>query len=219
MRRAGAIAAMAIAACIAAAGVCAAAAPDADSAAHADAAARRAARADADLAKEGWCIDSVRVSGADEPGFRAVRASARMAVPASSVWGVLSGSVRSEHETWPGIKESILESVSGDTITKRYVVAVPVFKDRRYRLKTVCNASVMQAVFWSVPGYGNVRGIHGSWTVTALADSLTRVDYAAHIDPGMKLVPGFIVSWATKRAVPRLFGYIHDRAAHRTPTN
>ena len=169
--------------------------------------------ADSQLAQRGWAVDSLELTRANEPGVRSVHARGRIALPARQVWDVLSGEVRAKSESWPGIKESILESVSGDTVTRRYVVGVPVYKDRRYRMSTVCDPSRMRVDFWQIPGYGNVREIRGSWRVVPLGDALTRLDYDVDVDPGVRWVPRFIVNWATKSAIPRLYDFIHERGA------
>lgn len=153
----------------------------------------------------GWTVDSLTVAGLEEPGVRRVRASGRIRLPLASVWRVLADQVNGPGECWPGLKECEVESASGDTIVARYIAPLPVFRDRRYRLRNVVDGEARQVIFELVPGYGNVRSVAGRWRAVALGDSLTRVDYHADIDPGTRWIPGFIVNWATKSAIPRLY--------------
>ena len=94
----------------------------------------------------------------------------------------------------------------------RYKIPIPIFRDRRYRLRIVNYCARMRKVFQEVPGYGNVRSISGSWQVVPISDSVTRVDYDLETDPGVKLVPGFIVGWATKKVVPSVYERIYREA-------
>ena len=71
----------------------------------------------------------------------------------------------------------------------------------------------MEEVFRQVLGYGNVRAINGSWKVTPISDSVTRADYLLDTDPGVRLVPGFIIDWATKRVVPEVYERIYRIAS------
>jgi len=166
------------------------------------------------LEREGWSVDAIRLEGAEQPGVRHVRAEGRIRLPVGRVWQILTGETRGaerDADTWPGIKESIFESARGDTVVRRYLMGVPVYKDRRYRLATVADPDRMQVSFSMIPGYGNVREIEGAWRVVPLGESLTQVIYDLETDPGVRFVPGFIVNWATKNAIPRLYAYIFER--------
>ncbi|MFB3907481.1 MAG: hypothetical protein ACE15D_03660 [Candidatus Eisenbacteria bacterium] len=158
---------------------------------------------------KGWILDRITIEGAERPGVRRLHATGRIALPAFDVWRIIA--YNGGAKEWPSVKESIVEKSVGDTLVKRYTVSVPVFKDRRYRLQSIVDDQKRQVRFELVPGYGNVREIRGSWTVLEISDSLTTVLYQLDTDPGVKLIPGFIVSWATKHAVPRLYEFIHDQ--------
>lgn len=169
------------------------------------------ARAEQDLRQQGWVVDSIDVRGADVPGLRHLIASGRIAAPARDVWTVISRPDYSS-DNWPSLKEVVVESVIADTTISRYAMAVPVYPDRRYRLRSVSDAANMRFSFELIPGYGNVHEIKGCWTVSALGDSLCRAIYVLDTDPGTRLVPGFIVSWATRKTIPRSFAYLRDRS-------
>ncbi len=167
------------------------------------------------LREQGWTIDTLTLTGADTPGVRHLTAVGRIAQPPSLVWKIIEAP-DSEEGGWPSVKESIIESENGDTTISRFVVSIPVYKDRRYRLRSIIDRPRMCLYFEMVPGYGNVRAIDGRWEVAALGDSLAQLTYVLDTDPGVKLVPRFIVDWATRKAVPRLFEFVHERAALRS---
>jgi hypothetical protein len=177
-------------------------------------AAEEAEEANADslqLYTQGWTVDSIRISHAQAPGVRHLVASGRIAAPVRDVWEVVSRPPR-EGQWWPGIKEATIERVEADTQVVRYTLSVPFYRDRHYELRSVADQREGRFLFEMVPGYGNVRAINGYWQVSALSDSLTRVNYVLDTDPGVSLVPRFIVNWATRRAVPRTFAFLARKA-------
>jgi hypothetical protein len=162
--------------------------------------------ADQRLQDAGWTIDHLEIAGADRPGVRHLTVSGRFRLPADRVWRAIAY----EDETdWPGIDQGTVEYQNGDTTIACYKIAVPVFKDRRYRLRIVNDDASMREDFYQVPGYGNVKTIDGTWKVMPLSDKITRVDYILYTDPGVKLIPGFIINWATRRMVPGVYGHIY----------
>jgi hypothetical protein len=167
------------------------------------------AEGDQRLRENGWTIDTLQITGAERPGVRHLSVRGRFKVPANSVWQAIA---YADETAWPGIDQGALEYENGDTTVARYKISIPVFKDRRYRLRVVNNDSTMFEEFHQVPGYGNVHAIDGTWQVEPISDSLTRVDYELDTDPGVKLVPGFIISWATKRMVPGVYEQIYKDA-------
>jgi hypothetical protein len=184
-----------------------AAPPARASSAEADSIASRGVR----LRQQGWIVDSISVRGADVPGLRHLFASGRVAAPARAVWTVISRP-DDPNDNWPSLKEVVVESAIADTVICRYAMAVPVYPDRRYRLRCVSDSERMLYTFAMVPGYGNVHEITGSWAVSSLGDSICRVIYVLDTDPGTRLVPGFIVSWATRKTIPRSFAYLRDKS-------
>jgi len=166
--------------------------------------------ADHFLAEHGWVIDNLALEKTDRTGVRSIRAEARLRIPAEAAWSVISGEGGSKR--WPGLNESVLEWSKGDTTIRRYTLGIPIYPDRHYKLRNTMNHERMQYSFQMVPGYGNVHQIQGNWTVTPLSDSTSRVVYELHTDPGVSLIPGFIVNWATKKAFPRTFAHIYDQA-------
>jgi hypothetical protein len=172
------------------------------------------AAADLRLRRDGWTMDSVRLEGADQPGTRHLVASGRIAAPANDIWRVVDRPTKQE-EHWPSLKEVVVESASGDTVIARYTMSVPVYPDRRYRLRTTSGAEPMRLDFEMIPGYGNVHQIKGYWKVTPLDDSTSHLLYVLDTDPGVRLVPGFIVSWATRKTVPRLFEFLKEQTLGR----
>jgi hypothetical protein len=179
----------------------------------------RAASADPDWTKEtdlrlhqkGMAIDSLAIQGADVPGLRHLFVSGRIAARPVDVWAVISSSPDPE-EKWPSIKEAVLERAIGDTMDVRYTMEVPVYPDRRYRLRSVADRDRMRLDYEMIPGYGNVRNIGGYWQVIALSDSLSRVIYVLDTDPGVKLVPSFVIDWASRLTIPRTFAYLTELA-------
>ena len=165
--------------------------------------------ADLRLQDTGWTIDHLEITGADRPGVRHLTVSGRFGLPANRVWRAIAY----ENETdWPGIDQGTIEYQNGDTTIACYKISVPVFKDRRYRLRIVNDDASMREDFYQVPGYGNVKAIDGMWVVMPISDRVTRVDYILDTDPGVKLVPGFIINWATKRMVPDIYEHIYKAA-------
>lgn len=164
-----------------------------------------------ELAEQGWTIDEFRVEDADQAGLRRIHAQARFAVPAEAIWQVIRGENRGSTR-WPGIKESELLWARGDSTICRYALDVPIFRDRHYDLLNIERRESMILDFEMVPGYGNVAEIQGRWNITPVSDDLSYVEYRLDTDPGVSLVPGFIVRWATRRAIPRSFGYLYKRA-------
>lgn len=162
---------------------------------------------DEHLREYGWAIDSIRVVEGSQPGIQRLLASGRVLLPAADVWTALED--HKGRENWPSIRESVLEEARGDTTIRRYKLNVPLYKDRNYKLRNIHDPSRMNLRFSMVPGYGNVRAIEGSWRLTALSDSLTGIEYRVATDPGVRLIPKFIVRWATKRAIPRTFAHLH----------
>jgi len=174
--------------------------------------------ADLRLQTDGWTIDSVTVQGAERPGSRHLVAAGRIAVPARDLWRIVARP-DDQGDPWPSIKEVVVEHVSPDTVIARYALSVPVYPDRRYRLRSMPDAGQMRLDFEMIPGYGNVHEIRGYWRIIALSDSLSRVLYVLDTDPGAKLIPGFIISWATRRTIPHLFSFLREEAlAHDGPT-
>jgi hypothetical protein len=168
--------------------------------------------ADAHLAEHGWSLDSLHVEGIDRPGVRRVTASGRLRLPAQMAWEVILGDKRSEK--WPGVEESVKEYVHADTMITRYRLGVPIFKDRRYRMRFLHDRGQRNIQFEMVPGYGNVREARGFWKIVALSDSLTQVLYQVDTDPGMSYIPRFLVNWATKRQIPKIYGHIYEEGSH-----
>lgn len=162
------------------------------------------------LREHGWTIDIFSLGEGDRSGVQRVFAQGRLQCPAPSIWTVIHGARDSGQ--WPSVKESVLESYEGNTEIRRYELSIPVYPDRRYKLLTINHDDLMFQEFSMVPGYGNVREIKGSWTVIPLADSLSLVEYRLDTDPGTRFIPGFIVKWATKKAIPRSFAYLHQVA-------
>ncbi|MBP6875458.1 MAG: hypothetical protein KBD56_05265 [Candidatus Eisenbacteria bacterium] len=156
-------------------------------------------------------MDSLRVEGIDRPGVRRATATAHVRLPADIVWEVIIGEKRSEK--WPSVEESVQEYARGDTVITRYRIGVPVFKDRKYRMRFVRDRRAGMLRFELVPGYGNVDEARGFWKVIPLGESLTRIVYQLDTDPGMSYIPGFLVSWATKRQIPRIFGHIYEEGS------
>lgn len=167
-------------------------------------------KADLQLRQNGWVVDSITIQGAEEPGVRHLIASGRIAAPARDVWNIVS-EPDDNCDNWPSLREVVVERMTADTTVSRYIMSVPIYPDRRYRLRSVADRVRMKFDFEMVPGYGNVHTIKGYWQVTALRDSVSRVDYVLDTDPGVKLVPGFIVSWATRKTIPRSFAYLKEQ--------
>lgn len=176
------------------------------------AAADSSLNADKHLAEHGWSLDSLHVEGIDRPGVRRVTASGRLRLPARMAWEVILGDKRSEK--WPGVEESVREYVHADTMITRYRLGVPIFKDRRYRMRFLHDSAQRNIHFEMVPGYGNVREARGFWKIVALSDSLTQVLYQIDTDPGMSYIPRFLVNWATKRQIPKIYGHIYEEGSH-----
>jgi hypothetical protein len=162
-----------------------------------------------ELRKQGWTVDRLDLKDTDRPGTRSLFADGRIMLPARDVWRVIAGDSGKE---WPGINESVLEATRGDTTIRRYKLDIPIFEDRTYRLRMIRDDEKMRLRFAKVPGYGNVHEINGTWEVRALSDTASRIQYRLETDPGVKLVPGFIIKWATKKAIPRSFAHIYDTA-------
>jgi hypothetical protein len=167
-----------------------------------------------DLMTKGWAVDLLELEGTDRPGVRHLRAEGRFNLPAEQVWEVIVGDRGSNN--WPGIRESVLEQARGDTMIRRYALDVPIFPDRTYKLRMVRDTERMRLQFDRIPGYGNVNEIRGFWEVRAISPFESHVSYRLDTDPGVKLVPGFIVKWATKKAIPRSFAYIYSTATGST---
>ena len=165
------------------------------------------------LLDHGWVVEAVQVAEGDRPGIHRLFASGKFLLPAAEVWDAVPGV--GDTGAWPGITESVLESSHGDTSIRRYTLDIPFYPDRRYRLRKIHDRARMNLEFSMVPGYGNVREIKGSWTVRALSDSLTGLEYRLDTDPGVKWIPGFIVRWATTRMIPHTFAQVH-RVANRS---
>lgn len=163
------------------------------------------------LRRDGWTIDSIMLHGAETPGVRHLVASGRIASSAQEVWTVVS-EPDTKGDGWPSLKDVVIEHLSADTTIARYTMAVPVYPDRHYRLRTVADHRRMRLDFEMIPGYGNVHAIKGYWKVSALSDSLTHLVYVLDTDPGVRLVPGFIIDWATRKTIPRSFAYLRSRA-------
>ncbi|MBD3161295.1 MAG: hypothetical protein GF346_03770, partial [Candidatus Eisenbacteria bacterium] len=172
---------------------------------------------DHELADQGWTIDAFQLEGTEEPGVRRVQAEVRFALPAKAVWKVINGESRG-NTRWPGFKEAELVWASGDSSISRYHLDVPLYRDRHYELLKVEDQDAMALDFAMVPGYGNVDEIEGRWNVTPVSDTLTYVEYRLDTDPGVDLVPGFIVEWATKNAIPKSFRYVYQRALNLVET-
>ena len=168
---------------------------------------RVARGSDSALWEHGWIMDVLTLTGTDAPGIRHLVATGRVLLPAGTVWRVIAGN---NQFRWPGIRQSVLERQEGDTVIARYKLSVPIYRDRRYRLRLVADNERMQLRFKMVPGYGNVREIRGSWEVQPLSSTLSQVSYNLEADPGVKWIPRTIVDWATKRQVPRLFAHLYD---------
>ncbi len=156
------------------------------------------------LCQDGWTIDRVTVSGTERPGICHLVVSGRFAIAAAAVWQEIAH----QYETGWGTTEY----ANGDTTMARYKIPIPVLRDRRYRLRIVNHCAMMREDFQEVPGYGNVRSIRGSWQVVPISGSVTRVDYDLETDPGVKLVPGFVIGWATKRVIPSVYERIYKEA-------
>jgi hypothetical protein len=169
-----------------------------------------ASAADLRLRRNGWTVDSITLQGAEIPGLRHLVASGRIAAPARDVW-VSVAKPDEQGDGWPSLKDVIIEHSSTDTTIARYTMAVPVYPDRRYRLQSVADHKRMKLDFELIPGYGNVHEIRGYWKISALSDSLTHLVYVLDTDPGVRLIPGFIVDWATRNTIPRSFAYLRDR--------
>ena len=163
-----------------------------------------------ELQDRGWLVDTVQLTEGDRPGIQRLFASGRFLLPAAQVWDAVPGV--GDTGTWPGITESVLEASNGDTSIRRYTLSIPLYTDRHYRLRKIHDRDRMSLQFSMVPGYGNVREIKGSWTVRALSDSLTGLEYRLDTDPGVRWIPEFIVRWATKRMIPRTFAQVHRAA-------
>jgi hypothetical protein len=170
--------------------------------------------ADLHLREEGWVIDGILLRGTDKPGIRRLLVTGRIAAPAWVVWNVVHDSDRSDGN-WPSIKESIVERAEAETTITRCRMAIPIYKDRRYRIRIVSDPARMRLLFDLVPGYGNVREIRGHWTVTPLGGAVSHLTYVLDTDPGVRLVPRFIVDWATRNAIPRLFASVRERSLAR----
>lgn len=179
----------------------------------------RSAPSDADMAKSaefqlssrGWALDSITIQGADVPGVRHLVASGRIAAPPRDVWAAVS-CLPDPGDKWPSVKEIVVERVGLDMTIARYTMAVPVFPDRHYRLRSTANPAQMRLSFEMIPGYGNVHEIRGYWQVVSLGDSLSRVIYVLDADPGVRLVPRFIIDWATRHTAPRSFAFLRELA-------
>ncbi len=164
---------------------------------------------DQTLREKGWTIDSLQITGADKPGVRHLIVSGRIEVPSRSVWQAIAYDIETD---WPDVDAGKPEYENGDTTVAVYKIAIPVFRDRHYRLRVINHDATMCEEFHQVPGYGNVRTIDGSWQVEPISESVTRVAYDLLTDPGVKLVPGFIINWATKRMVPGIYERIYKDA-------
>lgn len=164
----------------------------------------------ADLNANGWVLDKLDLTDTNRPGVRHVCATGRYQLPADQVWKAIAD--KQNTENWPGIRESIIEKVRGDTMIRRYVLDVPIYPDRTYRLRMIRDDERMRLQFERIPGYGNVNEIRGTWEVRSLSPFESEVTYTLDTDPGAKLIPGFIIKWATKKVIPRSFALIHDMA-------
>jgi hypothetical protein len=164
-------------------------------------------KANEDLAKQGWVVDSLHVEGTDQPGLRHLFARGRVRIPAEAAWQAMANE---NDEDWPGLKNVVREYENGDTLISRYKLGVPVYADRTYRLRIINDHPKWTMNFQQIHGYGNVREIHGYWSISATSDTLSQVVYCLYTDPGAKWIPGFIVNWATKREIPHLFEHLYQ---------
>lgn len=160
----------------------------------------------------GWAIDGISLRGTDRPGVRHMLVTGRIAAPPWLVWNVIRNTVRVRGAS-PDIKEAIVELAAADTTITRFKMAVPFYRDRRFRLRQVSDSRCMSLRFDMVPGFGNVREIRGRWIVGPSGDGSSRLTYMLDTDPGARLVPSFIVDWATRKAVPRFYESVYERCA------
>jgi len=179
---------------------------------------RRDEESDRHLREEGWTVDSTSIHSTEVSGTHRLVASGRIASPVESVWALIS-SPPDQGPTWPSLRDAVTEHAQGDTLVARFIMSVPLYPDRRYRLRSVADHAHLRIDFQMLPGYGNVHQIIGSWQIAPLGDSLTSVVYTVDTDPGVRLVPGFIIKWATRRTIPHLFAFLHHQARQAPPAS
>ena len=169
-------------------------------------------KANEELAKHGWVVDSLRVQGTDQEGIRHLIAHGRVRLPVDAAWDAMANE---NEEDWPGLNDVVREYANGDTLISRYKLGIPVYADRSYRLRIINDHPARTMNFEQIPGYGNVKEIRGYWSAAPLSDSLSTLTYCLYTDPGVRWIPGFIVNWATKREIPHLFAHIYESGKKR----
>ena len=121
--------------------------------------------ADEDLAKQGWVVDSLHLEGGDQPGVRHFVAKGRIRLPVEPVWQAMANQ---NDQDWPGLNDVVREYINGDTLISRYKLGVPIYSDRKYRLRIINDHPTRTMYFEQIPGYGNVNEIKGRWSASGL---------------------------------------------------
>ncbi len=119
-------------------------------------------------------------------------------------------------DRWHGIKEKIVEYNQNDTLIIYSELDLPTIflANRKYVLKCVADNENYIFSWTHVKDRGNIKECYGVWELSPVDSSGTRTyaKYTVYSDPGLKMIPRFLVDWATKNALPNLIPELYERA-------
>jgi ribosome-associated toxin RatA of RatAB toxin-antitoxin module len=111
-------------------------------------------------------------------------AAAVIDCPPEKVWMVIND-YNNLKNIMPGVVESRIERVEGDTIYYFEKTHVPVLKDLWYRLRCVQDDRRLEKTMTLIEG--SVRHLESRWSVKPFDDGKTLAEYSVRSDPGFYL--------------------------------
>lgn len=133
---------------------------------------------------------------------RRVRVLGTVERPADQVYAVFT-KFPDYPKIFPYLKRCEVTGKTGDHLTTKSVFPMPWPFPERWVDSRVAANPALHRLRWDYLG-GNIRHYSGSVAIEALGKNRSLVDLEAAIDPSLPWIPGPLLSWFTKNALPNI---------------
>jgi len=156
-------------------------------------------------------VANVQVKAVD-PGqgkLKEVQATAYLAAPPAKIWKALTD-YHSYKTFMPRVASSQLNSRNGNQVIATMKLELPIpFRGTWYTNQFDENPAAM-SLSWRMLK-GSLKHNEGSWRLKPQAAG-TFVTYTVRTDPGVPLIPKWVIETVTKQTIPSIFEALEKRA-------
>ncbi len=156
---------------------------------------------------------TVQIRDTSTTTMKVVQSEAIVRAPVDAVWAVIT-----DYDTYPDLFERMERSETmlkqGDWEHHFTVVRYPWPWGNRWVLNTIHHdRSKLVARFKRLEG--SIREVEGRWELREKGPSTTVLRYGVRMDPGLELIPTWVIPWATSIIVPDILKSVAKEAEIR----